>query len=112
MIIKVSHLSKSFDYYKKELGVKNSLRNLFHREKLTKKAVNDVSFEIEAGEMVGFLGPNGAGKTTTLKMLSGILRRECLRYGIHPLGKKEILQNAVCHRNGTEKPVVVGPASQ
>jgi ABC-2 type transport system ATP-binding protein len=73
MAIKVEHLSKSFDYYKKELGLKNSLKNLFFREKLTKEAVRDICFEIQAGEMVGFLGPNGAGKTTTLKMLSGIL---------------------------------------
>jgi ABC-2 type transport system ATP-binding protein len=73
MIISVKHLSKSFDYYKKELGLKNSIKNLFRREKLTKEAVNQISFDIEAGEMVGFLGPNGAGKTTTLKMLSGIL---------------------------------------
>jgi len=73
VIIDVKHLSKSFDYYKKELGLKNSIKNLFFRQKLTKAAVNDISFEIEAGEMVGFLGPNGAGKTTTLKMLSGIL---------------------------------------
>ncbi len=73
MIIEVSRLSKSFDYYKKELGLRNSLKNLFYREKLTKAAVSDISFEIDAGEMVGFLGPNGAGKTTTLKMLSGIL---------------------------------------
>jgi ABC-2 type transport system ATP-binding protein len=73
MVITVEHLSKSFEYYKKELGLKNSLKNLFFREKLTKEAVCDISFQIEAGEMVGFLGPNGAGKTTTLKMLSGIL---------------------------------------
>jgi ABC-2 type transport system ATP-binding protein len=73
MLIQVDHLSKSFDYYKKALGLKNSFKNLFSRETLTKIAVNDISFDIEAGEMVGFLGPNGAGKTTTLKMLSGIL---------------------------------------
>jgi ABC-2 type transport system ATP-binding protein len=73
MIVQVQHLSKSFDYYRKELGLRNSVRNLFHREKLIKEAVNDISFEVEEGEMVGFLGPNGAGKTTTLKMLSGIL---------------------------------------
>jgi len=73
VIIEVKHLRKSFDYYKKELGLKSSLKNLFFREKLSKAAVNDISFEIDAGEMVGFLGPNGAGKTTTLKMLSGIL---------------------------------------
>jgi ABC-2 type transport system ATP-binding protein len=73
MIITVNQLSKSFDYYKKELGLKNSVKNLFYRQKLTKQAVDGISFEIEAGEMVGFLGPNGAGKTTTLKMLAGIL---------------------------------------
>jgi ABC-2 type transport system ATP-binding protein len=73
MLIQVDSLSKSFDYYRKELGVRNSLKNLFHREKLTKEAVREISFAIEPGEMVGFLGPNGAGKTTTLKMLSGIL---------------------------------------
>jgi ABC-2 type transport system ATP-binding protein len=73
MVIKVRQLSKSFEYYKKELGLKNSIKNLFYRQKLTKNAVNGISFEIAEGEMVGFLGPNGAGKTTTLKMLSGIL---------------------------------------
>jgi ABC-2 type transport system ATP-binding protein len=73
MVIQVNQLSKSFDYYKKELGLKNSLKNLFYREKLVKAAVRQISFEVAEGEMVGFLGPNGAGKTTTLKMLSGIL---------------------------------------
>lgn len=71
--IEVRHLVKDFEYYKKEIGMRQSLKNLFFRKKLVKKAVNDVSFSIEEGEMVGFLGPNGAGKTTTLKMLSGIL---------------------------------------
>jgi ABC-2 type transport system ATP-binding protein len=73
MAVIVDHLSKSFEYYKKELGLKSSIKNLFHREKLTKEAVRDINFEIPDGEIVGFLGPNGAGKTTTLKMLSGIL---------------------------------------
>lgn len=73
IIIEVNNLSKSFSYYKKDVGLKSSFKNLFHREQLVKNAVQDISFEIEEGEIVGFLGPNGAGKTTTLKMLSGIL---------------------------------------
>ena len=72
-MIEVCQLSKSFEYYQKELGLKNSLKNLFFRKMLSKDAVKEISFSVEPGEMLGFLGPNGAGKTTTLKMLSGIL---------------------------------------
>ena len=72
-MITVEHLQKEFSYYKKATGIQGSLKNLFHREMLTKKAVKDISFSVGRGEMIAFLGPNGAGKTTTLKMLSGIL---------------------------------------
>lgn len=72
-IISVKNLSKSYEYYKKAPGLWASVKGLFHREKLFKEAVKDISFSIAEGELVGFLGPNGAGKTTTLKMLSGIL---------------------------------------
>lgn len=72
-VIEVRGLSRSFTYYKKEAGLRHSLKNLFHRETLIKEAVRQIAFSIEQGEMTGFLGPNGAGKTTTLKMLSGIL---------------------------------------
>lgn len=72
-IIKVSNLSKTYEYYKKQPGLWASVKGLFRREKLYKEAVKEINFEIGEGELVGFLGPNGAGKTTTLKMLSGIL---------------------------------------
>lgn len=72
-IISVTNLSKTYEFYKKEAGLMNSIKSLFHREKLFAKAVKEINFSIEEGEFVGFLGPNGAGKTTTLKMLSGIL---------------------------------------
>jgi ABC-2 type transport system ATP-binding protein len=72
-IIEVKKLSKSFDYFKKEPGLKGSVKSLFWRKTLHKYAIQDVSFQIEEGELVGFLGPNGAGKTTTLKILAGIL---------------------------------------
>jgi ABC-2 type transport system ATP-binding protein len=71
--ISVKGLNKTFDYFKKDPGLKGSLKSLFWRETLYHHAVKDVSFAIEEGELVGFLGPNGAGKTTTLKILSGIL---------------------------------------
>lgn len=73
MIIKVSHLSKNYKVYKKEAGFMGSMKGLFARHYEDVNAVNDISFQIEEGELIGFIGPNGAGKTTTLKMLSGLL---------------------------------------
>lgn len=72
-IIEVNNLSKTYEFYKKPAGLVNSVKSLFHREKLFTEAVKNINFTINEGELVGFLGPNGAGKTTTLKMLSGIL---------------------------------------
>lgn len=72
-IIEVKNLSKIYSSYKKQVGFLGSIKSLFHREKILVQAVENISFNIGEGELVGFLGPNGAGKTTTLKMLSGIL---------------------------------------
>src|SRR5499427_260314 len=72
-MISVRQLTKHYEVHEKQEGFLGSLRALFHREYKAVKAVEDVSFEIAPGEIVGFLGPNGAGKTTTLKMLSGLL---------------------------------------
>ena len=66
-------LSKTYRVYQKKDGLFGALRGLFSREYKEIKAVENVSFTIEPGEIVGFLGPNGAGKTTTLKMLSGLI---------------------------------------
>ena len=72
-IIDVQNISKTFKITKRKAGFKGALANIFHPEHEYKKAVNDISFNIKEGEMVGFIGPNGAGKSTTVKMLSGIL---------------------------------------
>lgn len=72
-LIEVNHLSKEFQIAKRQAGVRGALRSLFYREYTTKLAVQDVSFAINAGEIVGYIGPNGAGKSTTIKMLTGIL---------------------------------------
>jgi ABC-2 type transport system ATP-binding protein len=71
--IEVSGLSKHFKVPIREAGLRASVVSLFHRKYRTVKAVDEISFRIQPGEVVGFLGPNGAGKTTTLKMLSGLL---------------------------------------
>jgi len=73
MVIRVSHLSRQYQIHEKEAGFLGSIRSLFRRTYKTVKAVDDVSFEIAGGELIGFIGPNGAGKTTTLKCLSGLL---------------------------------------
>jgi ABC-2 type transport system ATP-binding protein len=72
-VVEVSGLTKVFRVPEREAGLRASLRSLVNRKWREVRAVDDISFEIEAGEVVGFLGPNGAGKTTTLKMLSGLL---------------------------------------
>jgi ABC-2 type transport system ATP-binding protein len=72
-VIEVNGLTKAFRTYKKQPGFSGALKGLFHRQYEQTLAVNEVSFKIEPGELVGFLGPNGAGKTTTLKMLAGLL---------------------------------------
>lgn len=72
-IIHVTNLFKTYEFYKKKPGLLNTFKSIFSREKLFVNAVDDISFTINPGELVGFLGPNGAGKTTTLKMLSGII---------------------------------------
>lgn len=71
--ISVCRLSKYFKVFKRAPGVASTLKSLFSRPSETVKAVDDVSFQIKQGELVGFIGPNGAGKTTTLKCLSGLL---------------------------------------
>lgn len=72
-VIVVSNLKKYYQVYQKEPGLSGSLKSLFFRKYSWVKAVNNISFKINKGELIGFIGPNGAGKTTTLKCLSGLL---------------------------------------
>ena len=72
--ISVKHLNKTFKILQRDSGLKSAFRSLFKRDYKYLKAVNDISFDIEEGEIVAYIGPNGAGKSTTIKMLCGILK--------------------------------------
>lgn len=71
-VIEVKNLTKVFKTNKKYKG-KEWFKHLFKREKIIKKAVDDITFSVAEGEALAFIGPNGAGKSTTIKMLTGIL---------------------------------------
>ncbi|OIB01940.1 hypothetical protein AK95_03290 [Paenibacillus sp. LC231] len=73
-VISVKHLHKSFFLsISKRSGFLGALSTLFSRERQEIHAVNDISFSINMGDIIGFIGPNGAGKSTTIKILTGIL---------------------------------------
>lgn len=72
-IIKVSNLCKTFKVKTKEEGLRGSFKSIFSPNFREIKAVNNISFEVEKGEILAFIGPNGAGKSTTIKMMTGIL---------------------------------------
>src|SRR5574339_1017716 len=71
--IEVSNLRKTFRTKRKAAGISGSVRALFRPQYSSVEAVRGLSFQMEAGELLGFIGPNGAGKSTTIKMLTGIL---------------------------------------
>lgn len=86
-MIEVNHICKEFVSAKKYPGLKGAIKGLFSREKTRKVAVDDISFHIGKGEIVGYIGSNGAGKSTTIKMMTGILtptKGTCLVNGVEP----------------------------
>ncbi|MDO5415916.1 MAG: ABC transporter ATP-binding protein [Lachnospiraceae bacterium] len=72
-MIEVQHLCKTFRVAKRGAGFSQALKSLVRKEYEEVRALDDVSFSIREGEMVGYIGPNGAGKSSTIKILSGIL---------------------------------------
>jgi ABC-2 type transport system ATP-binding protein len=73
VVIDVRGLRKEFRVTKRDPGLRAAIRSLFRPRRETVVAVNDISFQVRTGELLGYLGPNGAGKSTTIKLLTGIL---------------------------------------
>lgn len=69
----VDHLVKNFEVIEKKPGLAGAIESIVSPKKKIIRALKNISFTIQPGELVGFIGPNGAGKTTTLKTLSGLL---------------------------------------
>lgn len=86
-VIQLEGISKSYKIAKRASGLSEAAKALFYREYTIVPALNDISFSIEPGEIVGYIGPNGAGKSTTIKVMSGILVPEagkCTIMGFNP----------------------------
>ena len=75
-MIEVKHITKEYKVVKRESGLHNAVKALFSRKYDKVRALNDISFKIDDGEIIGYIGPNGAGKSTTIKILCGILTPE------------------------------------
>jgi ABC-2 type transport system ATP-binding protein len=73
-LIHIENLSKQFKILNRKEGLGGAFRDLFSGSYRTVEAVTGISFDIDAGEIVGYIGPNGAGKSTTIKMMTGILK--------------------------------------
>lgn len=94
LAIEVKNLSKTFKSKQKEKGLKGSIKSMFKPKYKEKKAVDNINFSVEKGEILAFIGPNGAGKSTTIKMLTGILfptNGEISIMGINPVKERKKL---------------------
>lgn len=106
-MIELKGISKSFKVAKRNAGLGNAFKALFNREYEVVKALENISFTINDGEMVGYIGPNGAGKSTTIKIMCGVLTPdsgECIIDGRTPW------KNRIAHVR--EIGVVFGQRSQ
>jgi ABC-2 type transport system ATP-binding protein len=96
-LIVAQNLRKEFSVVKKGRGIRGAVKSLFFPSRETVVAVDDISFGIDSGEIVGYLGPNGAGKSTTIKMLTGVLfptAGSILIKGLDPVkDRKKVVQN-------------------
>ena len=86
-MVELKNINKTFKVAKRNAGFSEAVKALFKKEYTYINALQDVSFKIDDGEMVGYIGPNGAGKSSTIKIMSGILTPdsgECIINGRNP----------------------------
>jgi ABC-2 type transport system ATP-binding protein len=98
-MIKITHLSKEFRLREEPEGVTGQLKAIFRPHWRSIRALDDVSLQVQAGEIIGYLGPNGAGKSTTIKLLTGIL---------HPTTGSVEVNGIVPQRNRTRNAYNIG----
>lgn len=96
-MIELENITKTYKVSKRDAGIKNAFKNYFKRNYAEVKALENISFKIDEGEMVGYIGPNGAGKSTTIKIMCGILTPDsgrCVINGMVPYeNRKEYVKN-------------------
>ena len=96
-MIELENVTKTYKVSKRDAGIKSAFKSYFKREYTEVKALENISFNINEGEMVGYIGPNGAGKSTTIKIMCGILTPDsgkCIVNGMVPYkDRKEYVKN-------------------
>lgn len=106
-MIELEHIEKTYKVARRSGGFAEAVKALFSREYEYIHALNDVSFRVDDGEIVGYIGPNGAGKSSTIKVMSGILTPDsgiCRINGIVPWENRK--------RHAKQIGVVFGQRSQ
>ncbi len=98
-IIEIKNITKEFKVLNRREGLKGSLKDLFSRDYKIIRAVDNISMNIQQGEIVGYLGPNGAGKSTTIKMMTGILE---------PTSGEILVGGNIPYRNRTQNAQEIG----
>ena len=98
-MIEIKNVTKEFKVLNRREGLKGSLKDLFSRDYKTVRAVDNISMNVEQGEIVGYLGPNGAGKSTTIKMMTGVLE---------PTSGEILVAGNVPYKNRTQNAQQIG----
>ena len=103
-MIELENITKTYKVSKRDAGIKNAFKNYFKRNYAEVKALENISFKIDEGEMVGYIGPNGAGKSTTIKIMCGILTPDsgrCVINGMVPYeNRKEYVKKILIDNPG------------